>query len=175
MNLNQIQEIMKHIIKISGLLIALFILTTSTSFAQSGDINIGAGLIFGTEIEQPGIKADGYYTINEEFRAGVDIGYFFPDNFPGGDINWFEFNLNGNYIFASEDELSAYALSGLNFSSLKIDFDNNGSSSNTEIGLNIGAGGEYALDFGALFAELKYVISDADQLVVGAGVRFKVN
>ena len=59
-------------------------------------------------------------------------------------------------------------MAGLNFVSVK-----ENDSSETEIGLNLGTGGEYALDFGSIFSELKWagVGSDADQYVISAGVR----
>lgn len=178
---------MKKFISTLGLTVTLLLAVQATSMAQAqdpgespdGTIKVGGGLIYGTEIEQLGLKIDGYYTINEQFRAGADFGYFFPEDYPGGDLTWYEFNLNGNYIFTQEESLTAYGLAGLNFTTLDISADNGDfggfSTSTTETGLNIGAGGEYAMDFGSLFAELKYVISDADQLVLGAGVRFVVN
>jgi hypothetical protein len=46
--------------------------------------------------------------------------------------------------------------------------------SGSETGLNIGAGGEYKVGFGSVFAELKLagIGGNADQLVFGAGVRY---
>jgi hypothetical protein len=49
-----------------------------------------------------------------------------------------------------------------------------GTASDSEIGLNIGIGGETRLDFGSLFGEVKYVLGNWDQLVLTAGLRFVV-
>lgn len=164
---------MKKVLKLSGICIVLLILATSTSFAQDGDIKIGGGLIYGSEIEQLGLRADGYYSISEDWRAGVALGYFFPKN----DINWFEIDLNANYVFHSDEDLSVYAIGGLNFMIVSFDIPGAGSNSNSEFGINLGGGLEYGIDFGSLFGELKYagIGGDADQLVIGAGLRFNVN
>lgn len=146
-------------------------------FAQEGTIVVGPGLAYGSEVENLGIKVDGYYTINEQFRAGLDFVFYLPEDLGNGvDANYFGFNINGNYIFYSEDELMAYGLAGINI--LRVKIKGNGNSfSDSETGLNLGAGIEYAQSFGSLFGELKLagLGGDADQFVIGAGVRFGIN
>jgi opacity protein-like surface antigen len=173
---------MKKLLTVGTLVIGLIFLSNTNLHAQdgSGDISIGGGLGYGTEIESIGIQGGGVYKINEQFRAAADIIYYFPDEIGGGfDYNWMEFNANGHYIFTEDDGLVAYALAGLNFARVSIDYPDNdffdGSYSETEVGLNIGAGLEYNIDFALLYAELKYALSSADQLVISAGLRFPIN
>lgn len=137
--------------------------------------------MYGTEIEQPGIRVDGVYQINEEFRAVADLGFFFPNEneFGNGNsttVTWWELNINGNYIFYTNEEnnLMAYGIGGLNYLNVNVESDGQFASSysDSEIGLNVGVGAEYPLDFADLFGELKYVLGDADQLNIGAGLRF---
>lgn len=167
------------------LTISLFIVLCTVLMAETANAqftNVGVGLMYGSEIEQLGLRVDGVYQINEEFRAVADFGFYLPDetDFGGGNtttVTWWELNLNGNYIFHSDVEsgLKAYALAGLNYLNFKVESEGqfgSSSASDNEVGLNVGAGGEYAVGFGNLFAELKYVIGDADQLNIGAGVRF---
>ncbi|MFD2532101.1 outer membrane protein [Gracilimonas halophila] len=139
--------------------------------------------MYGSEIEQPGLRVDGVYQINEEFRAVADFGFYLPDetDLGGGNtltITWWELNFNGNYIFHNDEEsgLQAYALAGLNITGISSEFDGGGDSSDSETGLNLGAGIEYGMSFGNLFGEAKManVGGDADQFVVGVGVRFPV-
>lgn len=172
---------MKRIISSFAIILALIVLTTGISYAQDGgsQISVGGGLSYGEQIDKIGIKADGYYSITEEIRVGADLVYYFPDKVTilGTEIttNYFAININGNYIFYDEDQFMAYGLAGLNI--LSISSEAGGTSSSTsEAGLNLGAGGEYALDFGNIFAELKFagIGGDADQFVVGAGVRFPI-
>ncbi|MDR9418458.1 outer membrane protein [Gracilimonas sp.] len=157
--------------------------------SQAQFVKAGVGLMYGTEIEQPGIRVDGVYQINEEIRAVADFGFYLPDETEssGGGVTstttstYWELNLNGNYIFSSDTEsgMTAYALAGLNYLNFNVDSEASGggftgstSFSDSEVGLNVGAGIEYALDFGDLFGEAKYVIGDFDQLNIGAGLRF---
>lgn len=147
------------------------------TFAQEGKIVVGPGLAYGSEVENLGIKVDGYYTINEQFRAGLDLVFYLPEDLGNGvDANYFGFNINGNYIFYSGDDLMAYGLAGINILRVKVK-GNGGSATNSETGLNLGAGIEFAQDFGSIFGELKLagLGGDADQFVIGAGVRFPIN
>ena len=148
----------------------------STATAQ---IQLGGGLAYGTEIENIGIQVGGTYAINDEIRAAADIVYYFTgEDVPGVDFNWLEINANGHYMFVDEEDLDFYALGGINFTRLSYDFPNNEffdlDDSQTEVGLNVGAGLEYAVNFGNLYAEVKYVLSDADQLVLSGGVRILI-
>lgn len=169
---------------------ALFMLTIDAN-AQVGvdtqspayDIKAGGGLVYGTDIESLGLQANGYYRlpVNEQVFVGGDITYFFGDSesFPGGEESYslLTININGQYHFYQDDGLGAYGLGGINYGMFRYsaeydqasDFNTSGSES--EVGLNLGAGVEYDLDFGMIYGELKFVVSGYDQLVLGAGVR----
>ncbi|MEX0722190.1 MAG: hypothetical protein WD059_16040 [Balneolaceae bacterium] len=154
--------------------------------SQAQFVKAGAGLMYGSEIERIGIRVDGVYQINEEFRAVVDLGIFIPEteDLGGGNevtFTWWELNANANYIFVADEEegFTAYALGGLNFTSLKWSYSGDNEAmfnddSETEVGLNIGIGGEYDIDFADLFGELKFVLGDADQLNIGIGLRIPI-
>lgn len=163
--------------KITTLVFMVLFSVLAVQTAQAQFVKAGVGLMYGSEIERLGVRADGVYQINEEFRAVVDLGLFFPEEFGNTTFTWWELNANANYVFHADEEqgLTAYALGGLNYTTLKYKFDdgtNTSSSSNSEVGLNLGAGLEYGMGFGDLFGELKFVIGDADQLNIGAGLRF---
>jgi len=164
---------MKKIIRISYLVFGLFLAFNLSNYAQAQDgrIQVGPGLAYGNEAENLGISVDGYYTINDQFRAGAAFTYFFPEN----DINHYTIDLNGNYIFHEDEQLMAYAIAGLNIFTYSWDIAGV-DDSETELGLNVGAGIEYGLNVGNLFGELKLtgIAGDADQLVLGAGIRFDI-
>ncbi|MFO7799768.1 outer membrane beta-barrel protein [Rhodohalobacter sp.] len=158
---------------------------------QEGDIKLGVGLAFGSGVgfasldNDLGIRVDGYYAINSDIRAGADFTFYFPKSEGEVDVNVWELNLNGNYIFIDEDDLLVYGLGGINITGISVDTPTvssggqtfGGSSSDSEIGLNLGGGIEYALDFADLFGEIKLggLGGDADQFVLGAGLRFPIN
>lgn len=173
---------MKKLLTVGLLVIGLTIFSNVNLYAQGaeGDIQIGGGLGYGTEIESLGIQAGGVYTINDQFRGALDLIYYFPNDSFGYDFTWFEINANGHYLFLSEDDIVVYGLAGLNIATLKFDYPENqffggGSVSESEVGINIGAGIEYNLGGLNLYGEAKYALSSADQLVISGGVRIPIN
>lgn len=169
----------KSYLKLTGLFLLILTFLVTNANAQEGNIEVGPGLVYGGQIEKLGLKVDGYYTINEQIRAGIDLSYFFPESSTifGTDItsNFFTIDLLGNYFFYNKDEFSAYGLAGINlaFASVKV---GGNKTSNNEVGLTLGGGAEYMMDFGNIFGELRLagLGGDADQLVIGAGVRLKI-
>ena len=143
----------------------------------------GAGLAWGSEIEQPGIKVQGIYDLNNVINLGADFIYYFPNSSSGFDFNWWEFNANRHYVF-KVNNFMFYGLAGLNIAGLSFDTPTitgpfgtigGGDVSNTEIGLNIGVGGLYPVSNNInLDGELKYVLGTADQLVIAVTVLFNI-
>lgn len=199
---------MKKIAQTILIIFSAFILTTEAK----AQFSVGGGLLYGFEIERPGLRLDGLYDINEDFRAALDFGYYFPESEFGVKYNWWELNLNAHYLFVDNDGWTAYALAGINYLkfSFSEDFDNPPGSvgfnafaqtmgkssdvithemplvaygatdpffndSGSETGLNIGIGGEYKVNFGTVFGELKLAgLGGADQFTFGIGVRYKL-
>ena len=176
------------------LLVTILLFGTSSFFnsaeaqTEEGDIKLGVGLAFGSGVgfagldNDLGIRVDGYYAVTPEIRAGADFTFYFPKSEGDVDLTVWELNFNGNYIFLDEDGLLVYALAGINITGISIDVPSvntgfgtfGGSSSDSEFGLNLGGGLEYALDFADLFAEAKLgnLGGNADQFALGAGLRF---
>lgn len=173
------------------LLLSLFSLlfTAQMSFSQGeGAITAGGGLIYGSEIETLGIGLNGQYFITDNLAGQVGLNFFFPNK---ESVSVFEqksslwtINLNGNYYFdISNEKIKPYALGGINIANYKFntdfptdpDFEFESDFSKTYFGLNIGGGADfYVTEKFTPFAQLKYVISDLDQLVLMAGVRFNI-
>lgn len=157
---------MKRTIKLAFLLFGIIFLYSTSTHAQ--DYKLGGGLAYGSEVEAIGIQFGGVYLFNEEISGAADFTVFFPDNY-----DWWELNINAHYGFYAEDDISVYGLAGLNYATIEVDLGPPfGSNSDSELGLNLGGGAEFGLDFADLYTELKYVLSDADQLVISAGLRF---
>ncbi len=140
---------------------------------------IGGFLAYGTEIENIGIGANAEFPIMKNLTISPSLIYYLPKNEYGVKVNWFEVNANANYYFVSQDNMSIYALGGLNYSSVKVTFDEallgSYSSSDGRFGLNLGGGINFKIRENIIpFAELKYVIIDEGQLVAGAGVKFNL-
>ncbi|MBB4119836.1 outer membrane protein X [Mesonia hippocampi] len=140
---------------------------------------IGAFFAYGTEIENIGIGANAEFPIMENLTISPSLIYYFPKEEYSVKVNWFEVNANANYYFVNQNNMSVYALGGLNYNSVKVSFDDawlgDHSASDGRFGLNLGGGVNFKID-GKItpFAELKYVIIDGGQLVAGAGVKFNL-
>ena len=163
-------------------IIGLF-LNANTIQAQSvdGAVRIGAQFAYGTDIESFGFGVRGDYAVTPYILLAPDFMYYFGRSEFGFDTNWFDINLNGNYLIEiNNPDLIPYALAGLNvaITSLKCDerlgqFCTEVNS--TKLGLNIGGGMDYYVGMLVLFGELRVVIGDASQVVIATGVKFPLN
>lgn len=140
---------------------------------------IGAGLAYGSELEKFGLQLMYMYFITAKLALGGDLTYFFPDKFSSpffeSKATWFAFNVLARYILFQSESMHAYAMGGLNLTAIRVKVDGGGVSettSDSELGAAIGGGLAYALGFAALYAELSYIIGNADQLVIAGGLRF---
>jgi opacity protein-like surface antigen len=140
----------------------------------------GLGFVYGSEIEQLGIAAKGQYNgITENIDGSLGLHFFFPDKYKGfgGELktSLFTVNLDGHYNFDVSESVDVFGLGGLNIASFKVKCDGCGplssEASDTEIGLNLGGGvsGDIADNLKG-FGEIKYTLSEFDQLVVALGV-----
>ncbi|MCB0620041.1 MAG: hypothetical protein KDC41_15295, partial [Saprospiraceae bacterium] len=86
--------------------------------------------------------------------------------------NFSTLNVDGHYLFLNESFL-VYALAGLNLAFVSVDLGAFGDASDSELGLNLGGGIQLPItDALGLLGEVKYVIGDADQLVLTVGAIF---
>lgn len=150
------------------------------AFAQT-PVRIGGLLGYGSEIESLALGGVGEFMIKDNMGISPQIVFFFGKK--QGDIktSMWEINGNFNYYFMTE-EVELYGLAGLNIASVKVKYDGpyggffdvNGSS--TEVGLNLGLGANFKVSNDKIipFGEIKYVISDFDQLCIFGGVKVKV-
>lgn len=176
------QNSIKSIQKL-GLVFIFLLMMAPLAQAQVG-IEVGAGLIYGTEVEQVGLNARGGFRFGN-WRVAPGINFFFPqnDDFFGGDLKttvW-SINIDGNYVFEPGGIVGVYPLVGLNFTTVRVksSSDNGGlfdetTVSDTEVGVNIGAGVEFDVKVIKPFLEFKYVIGNFDQAVFTGGVKFGI-
>ncbi|MEO1050705.1 MAG: outer membrane beta-barrel protein [Bacteroidota bacterium] len=168
-----------------AIVIVSLLFVASFTEVKAQDKNVGGIFGFGTEIETPALGVNGEYFVTSNIAIAPSFIYYFPNSnngFLGTEITvtWWELNANANFYFAEEGIAEFYGIGGINYTNarVKIESPSNGESttSNGEIGLNIGAGANFDINQNfKLFAELKYVIGDADQLGIFVGARFPLN
>ena len=120
---------------------------------------IGAGLAYGSDVSVAGLGINGEFFLKDKVAVSPGFIFYFEDAWEAnGNVNWM---LSGN------DAILPYAITGLNIIS---------SNGNSELGINAGIGSNF--DIGGRsrpFAEVKYVLGDADQLVLLGGIKFPIN
>jgi outer membrane protein X len=159
-----------------GVLLTLVSLTfCAASYAQ---VRIGGFLGYGSEVEQLAIGANAEFFLNEKMAIAPSIAFYLPEESGPYKLSVWELNGNFHYYFVSEDMISVYGLGGLNFTSVHLNYDGpgfGGDNSETEIGLNLGGGINFKVTDKIIpFGELKYAISDFDQVAIFFGVKFQL-
>lgn len=175
---------MKKLLLTIVLLGCISLLFSTTGFAQTDEFELGGGLVLSTgalddftsnSVDNTfGLKIDGAYAFDEQWRAAADFTFYFPEE-GGVKVTVWELNFNAHYLIAKEEDLKIYGLGGLNITNVDIDRPTRGVSE-AEFGLNLGGGLQYPVNFADVFGELKFagVGGDADQLVFTAGLRFDI-
>ncbi|HKJ30617.1 MAG TPA: hypothetical protein VKA34_02265 [Balneolales bacterium] len=163
----------------------LFILDINNGYGQIlNNIQGGAGLFYGTNVNKLGVQINGYYTIPsiKKLDVGIDFLYFFPQvdryNFEGSryksSANLNSLNINAHYNLYIYNQIDFFGLAGLNFgfshAKLESQFGKL-TETRSRAGFNIGGGLKYHL----LFAEIKYIISDFNEFELGGGVRIPIS
>lgn len=156
---------------------SLIVLLCCAPVQSQAQISVGGGLAYGTDVSTLGIDLRGYYELNVPDALLVIVPnfiWFLPTEEGNADISWWTFDALLHWIFESSEGFEIYTFAGIGITNVGVSigpFDD----SNTEINLNLGLGVEKGTDFGGVFGEFRYVLSDANQLVIEAGARFNLN
>lgn len=140
-------------------------------------LKAGAGISYGNEINNIGLRVDGVYSINKDFSIGATATYYLKKD----NLSWFVVDANAQYNFVKQEDLTVYGLAGLNMTFWSWDFPENDygidlGGSGTDTGINIGTGVRKKIGNKLeLFGEAKYVLSGAGFFSLGAGVLFAIN
>lgn len=162
------------------------ILLVGTIQETKAQFSVGAGLGYASDISSIGISANVGYEIDETWQATGSYTHFLEKD----DIKWSAIDFNANYnLNKIENFGELYAIGGINITTIKwdypeIDFGNDipgmnfssgGSDSDSNFGVNIGAGVKIDLSEKMFLApEMTYTISDGSYLRIGAKLMFKI-
>ncbi|MDR7128964.1 outer membrane protein X [Algoriphagus sp. 4150] len=164
-------------------LLIVFVITLIAGIDQvsaQDSKRIGGQLIYGTNINSLGVGAIAEFPIAEKMIISPSFSFYFPKDETIVKTSAFEINGNLNYMLLQEGAIHLYGLGGLNYTQMKVKTDlsiiggtSDFSVSEGRIGLNLGAGVNFDLGKNLLpFAEIKYVLSDFDRLVLAGGIKF---
>lgn len=166
-------------IKLLVLTIVLSSLFVINSNAQP--INIGGGLVIGTDRPNVGLKLQGTYGMDfllENLSGAAAFTIFIPSS-PGNiTYNRWSIDIDGHYKFYEMTDFEFYAIGGLNIAHYSVKttlWGISATASGTKPGLNVGAGAIYKFsDKMKAFSEFKYILSNFDQAEITFGVLFEL-
>ncbi len=125
---------------------------------------IGVGLMYDSDTKSAGV--DGRLSVpiaGKNLRFAPNLDVFLPNNY-----TFVRFDANLQYVFAPlRNSGGAYLLGGLDVGYVSVN-----SSSNTELGINVGGGISGPVGPFSLFGELKFVLGNYDGIVLGGGFLF---
>ncbi len=149
-----------------------FVLVFASFFSLNAQTGLGGGIAYGFDVSELGIQLRGVHQFNDTWGGGADFIYYLEGV---EDVSIWEFNANAHYMLTSTDQATLYALAGINLFGASVSFLGE-TVSNTETGLNLGAGGKIGIsDNISGIGELKFSIGDASQLLLAAGILFNLN
>ena len=168
-----------------GLKLFVFTIVLSSLFVINSNaqpINIGGGLIIGTDLPPLGLQFKGTYGMDmvlEDLSASLEFAIFFPSSKNNYDHSRWSIDVDGNYIFWNASGFNFYAIAGLNITHYAKKYTgalvNIPDDTGTKPGLNAGAGVNYKFSSNlSAFSEVKYVLSNFDQAAFNFGVLFEL-
>ena len=141
---------------------------------KAQDYSIGGGLGYGSQINTIGLNFRGDVKFHKQWSITPHFNYFFSRTKADITNKWNALNLDGHYFFEIDKGWILYPLFGINIANVSSKV-NDITFTNSNVGINLGFGSEHNFDrrFSG-FGEIKYVISDTNQLVITLGVLYKL-
>jgi len=138
---------------------------------------VGGFFGYGSDVDQWGIGGIAEFGLNDKWAISPSLLFYFAESNSNYKYSWYEFNVNANYYFFKEGVANLYGIGGLNYivSKSKEKFGDENSTSNGELGLNLGMGSNFDIGKKILpFVEMKFVLGEADQLGIFFGVKYSL-
>jgi len=147
--------------------LACMVLLSGSLRAQGN--SLGVALAYGGDVKAVGLEGRFYYDFpsSKNLRVAANFTYFFTESY----YTFWTIDGNVHYAFASFSGGRVYALGGLDLAHTSYE---GLSGSSTDLGLNLGAGVEGDVTFGAVFGEVKAVLGNASEIVLTGGLRFSL-
>lgn len=161
-----------------SVLLLLTVLLSANIFAQGFDsskLRAGAGLVYATDINSLGLAFNGVYSFTPQWEGAVGFTHIFEKDY----VSYNVLDFDAHYVFYENGAgMNVYGLGGLSFNFWKItwpdDYGFGGSTSGSDVGLNLGVGMNYALsDVLNLAPEFRVTMADGSYVRLGATLQYK--
>lgn len=144
-------------------------------------INIGGGIVLGTDRPNLGFKVNGTYGMDfllENLTGSAAFTIFIPSSPSITTYSRWALDIDGHYKFYETSGFNFYAIGGLNLASYSTKTNVFGSTtkvSSFKPGLNVGVGAIYDWKENIkAFSEFKYIASNLNQAEITIGVLFEL-
>lgn len=161
------------------ILVLTTLILTSGLYAQSFDtskLRAGAGLVYATDINNLGIAFNGVYAFTDQWEGALGFTHIFKKDY----VSYNVLDFDAHYVFYDVTEgFSLYGLAGLgitfwNIEGMEVMGISIPDQSGSEVGLNLGIGGNYALsDKLNLAPEIRFTAMDGSYARIGATLQYK--
>src|SRR5690606_24842047 len=111
--------------KLKSIVLGIFVMALSLGYSVNAQENtrIGALLAYGTEIESIGVGTSAEFPSLENITISSSVIYYLPKEESGLNMSWIEVNANANYYVVTQHNLGVYAIGGLNYSHINVEYD----------------------------------------------------
>jgi outer membrane protein X len=182
---------MTSIIKKAAIVIIATTMSVAAFAQEKGDMAAGGNLAIGMgdEITNIGIGGKFQYNVTDPIRLEGSLTFFLPrkygvSGFAETKVSFWDFSVNGHYLFPVADQITVYPLAGLGIQGWKTKTDagewsgyipGGGNNSGSDVCINIGGGVDFKLtDQLSLNGEMKYRISgDYNRFIISIGAAYK--
>jgi len=145
-----------------------------TTLSTKADIKVGAGAGYGLDIEELAIQVAGIYSSDLPVDIAADFKYYLMED----PLSAWEFNANAHYYLTDNKGTNFYLIGGLSYATVTVSvpsfFGSSSTVSNSEIGLNVGAGANINMGGFTLMPQAKFTIGGLEQLYLGAFFMFNI-
>jgi len=132
---------------------------------------VDAGVAYGKEIEEFGIRLGGGYDFPtiQRLRIASNFIYYFTDS----NVDFYTASVYAQFSLIQGQAFDFYGIGGATYTRNKVSNPVFGSRSDDDIGFLFGGGAEFHITHsGSIYADLTYNTGDYDQMVVSAGFRY---
>ena len=180
---------MKNVFKMAIVAIAAVTMSVAAQAQQAGDMAAGGHLAIGMgdNFTNVGIGGKFQYSVTDPIRIEGSLTFFLPKKegvagLSEAKLSFWDFCVNGHYLFPVSDQFTVYPLAGLGIQGWKSKYTGEfssvlggGSASGSDVCFNLGGGIDLKLtDVLFLNAELKYrVVKNWDRFIISAGITYK--
>ena len=159
------------------------LLFIGSSYAQngfhSGNLRLGAGFNYASEISTAGFTLAGVYEIAPEWEGAIQFTHFFERDY----VKWSVVDFDGHYIFHQVNpQLNVYGLAGVSLTRYSVTIPEQSfwgmvipesKSSDSNLGLNVGLGANLGLtSLLNLAPELRYTLRDGGYVRIGGTLQY---